>query len=411
MKRFTLLLGTTLFIATATAHADAESIIQEGDHIAIVGNTFADQLRTNGYLETLLQQHADISLRNLGWAGDTLTKRDRPTNFPTEESTLTKLKSNVIIACFGMSESFAGDKGIATFKKDLKAFIASHTAKQYNGKTAAKIVIVSPIAYEDHGITTPNVAARNKDLAAYTAAAKQTAEQAGVSFIDLYTPTRAMIENAEGQKLTTNGIHLSPLGYWAVSRILTENLLEGSAQAWRLNIDAKSHAGTAQGVKLSALEASDNGFSFSVTETSAASPPPPADQPIPNYFTKNRDTLTVKNLQPGEYTLTIDGQKVASANHSAWAAGVLIDSSLSHQETELFRKEVNDKNLQFLYNWKALNQVHIVGERKRSPSGKSLSGEQVKFDQLAQQKEALLRKAREPKTREWKLIPNPTQLP
>ena len=35
-------------------------------------------------------------------AGDVLTARDRPTNFPSEESTLTNHKTDLIIACFGM---------------------------------------------------------------------------------------------------------------------------------------------------------------------------------------------------------------------------------------------------------------------------------------------------------------------
>ena len=49
-----------------------------------------------------------------------------------------------------------------------------------------------------------------------------------------------------------------------------------------------------------------------------------------------------------------------------------IDQSPAHTEAEAFRMKVNDKNLQFTYSWKALNQVHIVGERKKSPAGAAL---------------------------------------
>ncbi|MFT5106457.1 MAG: hypothetical protein ACI9UA_002080, partial [Pseudoalteromonas tetraodonis] len=83
-------------LCLAASYAHAESPIRSGDRIAIVGNTFADQLRIHGYLETLLRQQSDISVRNLGWAGDMLTARDRPTGFPTEESTLTEHKTDVI---------------------------------------------------------------------------------------------------------------------------------------------------------------------------------------------------------------------------------------------------------------------------------------------------------------------------
>ena len=102
--------------------ANSESPIRPGDRVAIVGNRFADQLRVHGYLETLLLLHTrenPVSVRNLGWAGDMLTKRDRPTNFPTEESTLTDHRTDVIIGCFGMGESFEGEEGLEAFKKDL----------------------------------------------------------------------------------------------------------------------------------------------------------------------------------------------------------------------------------------------------------------------------------------------------
>ena len=112
-----------------------------------------------GYLETLLLQRSiekPISIRNLGWAGDMLTARDRPTNFPSEESTLTAHKTDVIIACFGMGESFAGENGVGDFTQNLRDFIASHKGMKYNGKSQVRLVLVSPVAYEDHGKRTPN---------------------------------------------------------------------------------------------------------------------------------------------------------------------------------------------------------------------------------------------------------------
>jgi lysophospholipase L1-like esterase len=401
MNRLFLLIGAAFFAAPASA----ESVVRDGDHIAIVGNTFADQLRINGYMETLLQQHADISLRNLGWAGDTLTQRDRPTNFPSEETTLTEQKTDVIIACFGMSESYAGEPGITAFQKNLKDFIASHKAKKYSGETAPRLVLVSPIAYDYHSSsTTPDYANRNKDLKAYAAAMKETAAEEEVAFIDLYTPTRAMLDEAGETKLTTNGIHLTPLGYWAVSHLIASQLIEGSGEPWKLTIDAKSKSGTANDVDISEIVAEKKNLYFSVKETTAASPSPPTGQTTPSLFAAQRDTLVIENLDPGEYILTVDGVEIATANHAEWAQGVAIDSSPAHTEAEAFRAAVNDKNLQFLYNWKALNQVHIVGERKRSPSGKSLPAEQEKFNELAKQQEKALREPREPKTRQWKLI-------
>ena len=127
----------------------AEPAIRFGDRIAIIGNTFADQLRMHGYLETLLQRHSDLSIRNLGWAGDILTARDRPVGFPSEEATLTEHKTDLVIACFGMGESFEGDAGLPAFKANLQNLISLHQSKTYNGRSPARVILVSPIAQED----------------------------------------------------------------------------------------------------------------------------------------------------------------------------------------------------------------------------------------------------------------------
>ena len=107
---------------------------------------------------------------------------------------------------------------------------------------------------------------------------------------------------------------------------------------------------------------------------------------------------------PGEYLLQVDGQNVISGSNEQWANGLPIDQSPAHKEAEAFRIKVNDKNLQFTYSWKALNQVHIVGERKKSPAGAALPEEVIRFNELAILKDAELREANPPKTRAWKLI-------
>ena len=68
---------------------------------------------------------------------------------------------------------------------------------------------------------------------------------------------------------------------------------------------------------------------------------------------------------------------------------------------------MNDKNLQFTYSWKALNQVHIVGERKKSRSGQALPNEVIEFYRLAKRKDEALRAGIRLQTREWRLIRTP----
>ena len=385
----------------------ADSSVRPGDRIAIVGNTYADQLRVHGYLETLLLQRSvgeAISIRNLGWGGDMLNARDRPTNFPSEASTLTDHQTDVIIACFGMGESFAGESGLDDYRRSLKAFIAAHKGKKYNGESVVRLVLLSPIAHEDLGELTPNRDTRNRDLALYVRAMQDVAAAGNVPCVDLYTPTLYLMEDDASPRLTENGIHLNSYGYWAASRMVADALLPGKP-SWWLSVDARSGRANARGARVSAIKSQGRGLHFTVQEETPPGLSPPVRGKIHKNLANTRDTLVVENLAPGKYLLTIDGQPVAEGSHEQWATGVAVDKSPAHKEAEAYRQQVNDKNLQFTYSWKALNQVHIVGERRKSASGASLPAEVVAFAKLAEQKDKALQGGITLKTRQWRLVP------
>ena len=348
-------------------------------------------------------------MRNFGWGGDTLTARDRPTNFPTEESTLREHETDVIISCFGMGESFAGDAGIEDFRKDLLAFIASHKGKRYNGHSAVRLILVSPIAYENLGGLTPNWKSRNLDLVTYTQAMREVAENAQLPFVDLYSPTSDLFEDPDGSQFTTNGIHLNGFGYWAVSNLIFEALMDMKEKRftpWQLRIDAKTGVATCNGVELSGFSMQGQDFIFSIEEKSGPSLPPPPQQNMPVALSKYRDRLIIENLAPGEYSLIIGDKAIATATHEEWAQGVPIDASPAHGEVEDFRGDVIDKNTQFNYGWKALNQVHIVGERRSSASGRALPSEVKQFKQMSKEKDESLGGGTERKIRQWQLVPD-----
>ena len=379
--------------------------------MAIVGNTFADQLRVHGYLETLLLQHTKenpVSVRNLGWAGDMLTKRDRPTNFPTEESTLVDHKTDVIIGCFGMGESFEGEEGLEAFKKDLADFITSHHGKKYNGTDPVRLILVSPIAHEDLGKLTPMKEKRNVQLESYTKAMAEVAETHEVPFVDLFAPTKYVMEEKDAPKLTTNGIHLNPYGYWAVSKFMFESLISEdkqpvSDQIWEIVIDAKEGKSSSKGVALDDVKIEKGSIRFTVKEEIGPTLAPPIGEELPPQLREKQDKLVVQHLPAGDYRLTVDGEEVVTASAGEWDFGVVIDSTPAHKEAEALREAVNDKNLQFVYSWKAYNQVHIVGERKKSPSGRALPGEVIEFNEISKKRDAKLRSEIVLKTRAWRL--------
>ena len=236
----------------------------------------------------------------------------------------------------------------------------------------------------------------------------EVAAAAKIPFVDLFEPSRYLMDETKGPNLTTNGIHLNEFGYWAISRIMFENLVEDESSAspkpWHLSIDAKTKTSNFHGVEISGIARLDSQLTFTVKEESGPTLPPPTDQELPPPLDHQRDTLSVVGLKSGDYTLSVDGQFVVTANHQAWAEGVPIDSSPTHKEAEAFREAVNDKNLQFTYSWKALNQVHIVGERRASPSGRALPAEVMRFNEITDQRDDELRGSLGFKTRQWRLV-------
>ena len=334
-----------------------------------------------------------------------LSARDRPTGFPSEESTLSAHKTDVIIACFGMGESFAGEKGIDEFKGQVQAFIKSHEGKKYNGTSEVRLVLVSPIACEERGNLSPAHDKRLGELRTYTQAMREVASDSNIPFVDLFEPSHYLMNEPVGPDLTNNGIHLNAYGYWAIGHSFFQQLTtnDRSSDRWVLRIDAQKVSGSGRGVDVGNLSSDEDGIRFQVTEKSAPTLRPPTQQRLPSQLAFARDTLIVENLSPGKYRLLVDDGVVAMASAEDWGKGVPIDSSPAHDLAEQYRADINDKNLQFTYSWKALNQVHIVGERRTSPSGKALPAEVVEFDKIASQRDKELRSGIKLKTRTWRL--------
>jgi len=223
----------SMLIALACSASAQNLELKKGDHIAIVGNTLADRMQHDGWLETRLQARfpeSDLVIRNLGFSGDELTLRLRSANFGTPDAWLERVKANVIFAFFGYNESYAGEAGLKKFKADLASEIKHWQGKQYDGKSAPRVVIFSPIAFEN--IKNPNLpdgSAHNPRLKMYSDAMKEVATANNAQFVDLFSPTSELFAKA-AKPLTINGIHPSSDGNRQLAEVI-ENGLFGSVKA------------------------------------------------------------------------------------------------------------------------------------------------------------------------------------
>src|SRR4051812_25949077 len=135
--------------------------LKKGDRVAIIGNSTAERLQHDGWLETYLHSRYprhDLRFRNLGFSGDEVggftaspnfNNRLRSASFGSNDDWLTRVEADVVFAFFGYNESYKDKAGLEQFVKDLTGFVTHVRSKKYNGTSTPRLVLFSPIAHED----------------------------------------------------------------------------------------------------------------------------------------------------------------------------------------------------------------------------------------------------------------------
>jgi hypothetical protein len=209
-----ILVCTTATCALAAEPAGFE--LHKGEHICIIGDTLAERMQHDGWLETMIQaRYPDHQLvfRNLGNSGDEFRVQKA-------EKWLTTTRADVVFAFFGGTESRAGEAGLPQFKKDLDAMLKHLLGQKYNGKSAPCIVLFSPIAFENlHKLKLPDGVEANQRLKLYTDAMEDVAKANAVEFVDLFTATQRLYADAQ-KPLTANGVDLTPTGDMLVTSVV-----------------------------------------------------------------------------------------------------------------------------------------------------------------------------------------------
>ena len=362
--------------------------LERGDRIVLIGNTFAERMGRFGNFETLLATRLpelQLTLRCMGWSADTPTIQPRPLNFGDMHTHLAEQKADVVLLCFGMNESFEGAIGLPKFLSELQSLIESMQTHKYNGESAPRLAVISPIPHENMGGEMPDPAEHNAQLKAYTEGMRQVAEKNGLTFVDLYNTVQPLM-TAEGPKLTFNGIHLTAFGDWVVAQVLADEL--GIAgEPLKIEVDTTTNIVTAKGAEIRGVTATDGNLSFQLRTEKLSPPPAPDNQPTPKVLVEKQPTIVVKNLKAGNYALHINGERVAAAKSDRWAAGLPVESGPLRAAAADLRELVNDKNQQFFFRWRAVNGEYIYGRRKEPFGVISFPPEMKKLDEMVHERD------------------------
>jgi glucose/arabinose dehydrogenase/lysophospholipase L1-like esterase len=233
-----------IWMVPAYGRAAAPFGLRARDHVCIIGNTLAERMQYDGWLETVIQARFpkhELVFRNLGFSGDEIGTRLRSKNFGTPDEWLSGLaeaiggyeenrletantRADVVFAFFGYNESYAGREGLRAFRQQLGDWIRHTLAQRYNRRSAPRLVLFSPIAHENLGNPDlPDGRDNNARLEIYTKAMAEVAKVHGVHFVDLFTPTRQLFATTPAP-LTINGVHLNAEGNRLVAQIIDRAL-------------------------------------------------------------------------------------------------------------------------------------------------------------------------------------------
>lgn len=203
--------------------------LADGDRVAWIGNTFVEREQRDGYIElalTLALPHANVTYRNLGWSGDTVDGRARRFFGPTRDGFEHLLRHvdvvdpTVVLVSYGTNAAFEGEAGRARFLTGYAKLLDALT------KRTKRIALVTSPPLEPASSPAPRVAEQtNAELGWQAARLRALASERGLAFVDLFTPLfEGLTSSEEPGPLTDNGVHLTPLGYQSVARVLTQQL-------------------------------------------------------------------------------------------------------------------------------------------------------------------------------------------
>ncbi|SEI78215.1 putative membrane-bound dehydrogenase domain-containing protein [Dyadobacter koreensis] len=249
-----IVFGLIVIAFSAFQFSESDSLkIKKNARIILLGGNLGSRMMNYGHFETEMQVRYPDSLlyiRNMCDGGDTPgfrphASRNLPWAFPGAEKFqteyaknsnseghfespdewLTRLKTDVIVAFFGYSESFQGKEGLANYKAELDAFIKHTLSQNYNGATPPQLAIVSPIAFEDLSakFDIPNGKKENENLSLYTKAMKEVADLNKVLFVDAFTPSQKWYAESK-EDLTIDGSQLNEEGYKKLALLLSDNV-------------------------------------------------------------------------------------------------------------------------------------------------------------------------------------------
>ncbi|HEY1066964.1 MAG TPA: SGNH/GDSL hydrolase family protein, partial [Pirellulales bacterium] len=343
---------------------------------ALIGDVLIEREQASGWWETALTAaHPDVNftVRNLGWSGDTVFGHARAgfgspaDGFKELVKMVREQRPTVVVLGYGMSHSFDGEAGLASFKKGFDDLVKMLEA----GDPKPRLLFLSPIRHESYVVPAAVVDAHNAQLEIYTKALREEAVARKAAFVDLFHAT-APLPGGKSRPITDNGVHLTAYGYWATAPAFLSGFgrkLDGAIPTVRLTTNGGPlKVETALGARISEVSANKGDVALKGK----------LDR-LPRGDVNGPDATPVLTVVLGSPSK--DAETVVSGGRDAL-------------QVEALRQEIIHKNSLFFHRWRPQNWTYLFGFRKHEQGNNSV--EIPQFDPLIEEVEKKIATLRVP---------------
>jgi hypothetical protein len=356
---------------------------KDKDRLVLLGSAFIERMQNNGYFELEFisaHPHKDITVRNLGWSGDTVWGDARAV-FGTRADGFKRLVNDVnlceptvILVCYGENEAYAGVAGLDDFHAGFETLLDALEA------TGARIVVATPRKHENVGEPFPDPTQYNADLRKYCDVMKEVATEREHTFVDWF-------DVAKDQQLTENGIHLLPVNYLKTAQEMVASL-GGSFPNWKIDIDLNEQTLNANGTTVTDLKRTPTGLTFSAIE----------HRPMRAKY------LRVRGLPPGDYKLLRNDKEyqfIIGDTLTREGGCEMWPTDEDDERKDRLLAAINEKNFLFFNRYRPQNETYLFLFRKHEQGNNAV--EIPQFDPLIAEQEKIIAELKKPPKQKFEL--------
>jgi putative heme-binding domain-containing protein len=367
------------------------------NRIGIIGGRMVADMATYGYFETALTAlwtDQDITFRNLGWPADDVfgtarsefgaggetrsawkppAKAKQGFGYETLLGHVNDAKPTTLLVAYGRETAFyKSPEEFETFKRGYVTLLEDL------GKVATTLILVSPPLLEDAGRPLPDPGENNKRLQQTATFIKGVAKKGGHRVINL---TDHLIPAGAKKNLTFNGQQFTQHGHEQLAQVMLEQMGLAGKGGYRAAFAADGTVRASQNAKVDKLVKTEYGFRFDVT---------PETLPLPGA-----GVLLIEK-STASYTLKIDGQAAFSWDNGKNLKGVVVVDGRATSQYERLRQLIIQKNSLYSSRLRPINKTYTHLFRRHEMG--HLAGELDDLKRLAEEKEELIARLRQPTT-------------